>query len=529
MLFRSFIGPVELPAGRYYLAITNRTQVPTVLANRLSTSLGASNLRIQPVSSGRFIVEDRVGNDQTISAVPPITPTFLDMQSRVEYSLADVPLYINAGAATGTRYFIGNSLTGELPNDVGVAPETMKDTFIRPNGDLRGFATPNNDRFNYMLVNPGTAATSVQGAFDFTVRGLDTSGKLQDSPTTLDTQAYNVMSLRDQSGTDVEYGFLIANRSRDPNFAAGNRGVQYFDNILYRFNPNTGAALSDPGVNNQFNIVNANGPDTILGAGTDITERGFILTTPAAGATSTAFAVTEATQTKGNVSTALINDGDTVTLRLQSNINVIIEFNAGPELKLNLDPVNAPNRVLKDGDQFTLDGDTYQITTGNSPVPTPGVRTVYYKTSMNNAEFAKAIADAVPNTVEVGFEGDRLNFSGALVGTFTTLVNRGVAIDLQTNGTIGSGRIGVNFLASDTAQTIATRVVQAINTSGFTGLSAIEGGINRNEVNVVGATVLATSGSSRRIGIAPGGLIRGVAGVNGALYGVSDKIGRAHV
>ncbi|MFM7975898.1 MAG: hypothetical protein ACKO8U_12555, partial [Pirellula sp.] len=200
-----YIGPVELPAGRYYLAVTNRTQIPTVLANRLNNSLGASNLRILPVSSGRFIVEDRVGNDQLSSAVPPITPTFLDMQSRIEYALGDVPLYLSASTALGTRFNIANSFTGELPNDVDIATPLMKDSFIRPNGDLRGFQTPSGDLFNYVLVDPGTATTRVQGAFDFTVRGLDNAGELADTAGQFDSEAYTVMDLRDQTGTEAEF------------------------------------------------------------------------------------------------------------------------------------------------------------------------------------------------------------------------------------------------------------------------------------------------------------------------------------
>ncbi|MFN6137350.1 MAG: hypothetical protein ACK480_02445, partial [Planctomycetota bacterium] len=129
----------------------------------------------------------------------------------------------------------------------------MKDSFIRPNGDLRGFQTPSGDLFNYVLVDPGTATTRVQGAFDFTVRGLDNAGELADTAGQFDSEAYTVMDLRDQTGTEAEFGFLVANRNRGPNFATANRGVSYFDNILYRFNPNTGAGISDPALDNQFN------------------------------------------------------------------------------------------------------------------------------------------------------------------------------------------------------------------------------------------------------------------------------------
>ncbi len=513
-----FIGPTELPAGRYYLAVTNRTQVPTVLANRLSNAIGASNLRIGPVSSGRFIVEDRVG-DPLISTVPPITTTFLDMQSRIEYTLGDVPFYMSRSSAAGTEFYIANPFTGEVPNEVGAVGRITGDSFIRPNGDLRAFETPSNDRFNYLVIDPGTAVDTVSGAFDFTIRGL-VAGELTNTGAILSTTASTTMPLNGS-----EAGFLVANRSQGSIFSADNIGVRYFNNILYRFDPNSGAGVSFPAANNEFNIPVANAPDIILGAGTDITERGFIQTAPTAGATSSSFAVTEATETLSSSTRALVNDGDTVTLRLQTNTNVTIEFNAGPELILDLDPVNAPNRVLRNGDQFVVDGITYEITTGSTPVTTPGVRTVYYRASMTNAEFAKALSNAVPISIEVGFEGNRLNFSGALVGNFTTLVARGVATDTLSNGNVGSGRIGVNFLANDTAETIAARVVQAINASGFPGLSAVAGGIRGNEVNVIGATVQNTTGSSRRIGIAPGGAVQAVAGVRNALYAVTDTGG----
>jgi parallel beta-helix repeat protein len=525
-----YIGPVELPAGRYYLAVTNRTQVPTVLANRLNNAIGASNLRIGPVSSGRFIVEDRVGVDSLKSTVPPVTQTFLDMESRIEYMLGDVPMYLSAQASNNgtsqTQFFIANAFTGELANDVGIAQDVArndyvaKDTFIRPNGDIRAFRTGSSDIFDYMLVDSGDASTRVQGGFDFTLRRLTGAGELINDPplfnVTLDTPASTVMPLNGS-----EAGFLVANRSKQ----AGQFGVKYFDNILYRFNPEDGSGVNDPAGPNEFNIPVANAPDIMLGAGTDITERGFIETNAAPGATSTAFAVTEATESLSNGIRALINDGDTVSLRLQTNTNVTIEFNSGPELFLNLDPVNAPSRVLRNGDQFLIDGLTYEITTGSTPVSTPNVRTVYYRPTMNNAEFAQALADAVPISIEVGFEGNRLNFLGALFGNFATLAARGVATETLANGNVGSGRVGVNFLANDTSETIAARVVQAINASGFPGLSAVAGGVRGDEVYIIGGTVQSTTGSSRRIGIAPGGVVQGIAGIDNTLYAVSDRGG----
>ena len=48
---------------------------------------------------------------------------------------------------------------------------------------------------------------------------------------------------------------------------------------------------------------------------------------------------------------------------------------------------------------------------------------------------------------------------------------------------------------------------------------------NGNLVNLVGAEVRGTTGSSRSVGIAPGGTVTGIAGINGNLYAVSDAGG----
>ena len=527
-----FIGNVELPAGRYYLAVTNRTQVPAVLANRLSTSSTNSastpNLRLSPVSSNRLIVEDRVG-DQLSSAVAPITPSFMPAgSSRVEYSLSDVPMYLlGYGGLGATDYFIANSFTGEAANYVGRANVDMRSMIIRPNGDLRGFRgleTGTGDAANqYVVVNSGNATPTTTGASGIVTRYLDpANGDLALADIGVNIQAVTTMDLANR-----ETGFLVAARPASPR----NNGVRSLQNILYAFDASTGQVTSAPGIDNQFNIPVANGPDIILGAGTTKTERGVINTDPSSGAASTSFGVTEATEIRSSATNSLINDGDTITLRLQANITAVLEFNSGPELLLNLDPVKAPLRVLAEGDQFIVDGVTYQITLGTTPVSTPNVRTVFYKTSMTNAEFASAVSQAVPSSIEIGFDGNRMNFKGAITADFKDLLKARpqqsgrVATDVGSNGNVGSGRVAINFLAQDTAATIAARVVQAINSSGFLGLSAVQSAANPNEVQVLGATVVAATGSTDVIGIAPGGLVTGIAGVNNALYAVSDAGG----
>ncbi len=523
-----FIGSVELQAGRYFLAVSGSSQIPTVLANRLNRATGPgttndSGVRIQPINSGRYIVEDHVGDANSAVAKGPITPSFLPNSSRVEYSLGDVPLYLNRAPIAGsTDLYIANSFTGQVsnfarPNTTSATTsnnEDIRDIAIRSNGDLRAYrALANVGNANpdlhvqYLLIDPGTGVATATGFPGLFTQLADTTGVIFGV-------GYNVEALTYMGiGDSNELGFFVAN------LGAGNGG-DYRNNILYRFDPNTGRALSAPASDFGFNINNPSG--NFVGALTNITERGYIETNPAPGTISTSFAVTEATAVRAATTQRLINDGDTITLRAFPNTTVVIELNAGPELRLNLDPINAPTRVLNNGDQFTIDGVVYQIETGSNPVSTPGVRTVFYNTTMNNDQFVDALRQAVPSTIQVGYDGNRVNFSGATVGSFNTLVSRNVAFDLGTNGNVGSGRIAVNFLAEDTADTIATRISQTINTSGFAGLTAAAQG---NIVQLVGAEAQSATGTAKLIGVAPGGLITGVAGIAGTLYAVSDTGG----
>jgi GEVED domain/Dockerin type I domain/Bacterial pre-peptidase C-terminal domain len=520
-----FIGSVELPAGRYFLALTNRTQVPSVIANRLNRT-GAQNdsgVRIQPINSGRFIVEDRVGNDRLgAAAQAPITPSFLPQSSRVEYTLGDLPMYVTRDRGLQNEVYIANSFTGVASNFVGTNSEDIRDIAMRPNGDIRAFRSleqgGGDANAAYLNVDSGTGATTVVGNLGIITNRLVTSTA---TPPTIDLAVENagidVEALTFTEFQGGETGFLVANRK-------GGVGTQYTNNVLYRFDPNTGRGISAPALDNAFNIITGgspNPPDIILGAGTNITERGFIQTASPAGTTSTTLAVTEATEVRSSTR-SLIRDGDSVTLRVLPNTIVTFEFNSGPELLLNFDPTANPSRQLNNGDRFVIDGINYQIETGSVSTVPPGFRTVFYSPSMTNEQFVESLRQAVPSTIQIGFDGTRVNFGRATTGSFGTLVARGVAFDVGSTGNVSSGRIPVDFYAEDTAETIAVRLAQVITGAGFAGLSAATNG---NLVQLVGADFLSATGSSTAVGVAPGGNVTGVAGIGSALFAVSDQGG----
>ncbi|MBT5599923.1 MAG: hypothetical protein HOJ62_14985, partial [Planctomycetaceae bacterium] len=129
------------------------------------------------------------------------------------------------------------------------------------------------------------------------------------------------------------------------------------------------------------------------------------------------------------------------------------------------------------------------------------------------------------SSIELGLDGQRINFLGANIGSFTTPVNRGVFVDQNSDGTTGintggANRIGVPFLAEDTNVEIAARILAALTQ---TGIPAIQNG---SIVELTGPGVVDIAQDPLRIGgTAPGGDITGMAFIGNTLYAVSDAGG----
>ncbi len=153
------------------------------------------------------------------------------------------------------------------------------------------------------------------------------------------------------------------------------------------------------------------------------------------------------------------------------------------------------------------------------PVATP----ISIHETMTTAEFVAAIRSAVQGSVQVGFDGNRLNFAGAQSGSFTSFAARNVGTDLNTQGGESlPGAIPILFLAEDTEDTIAARVAAAINAQSMPGTTATSSG---RDVNITLAR-FETAADPLRLGdIAPGGLVTGIAVIGNSLYAVSNAGG----
>ena len=137
-------------------------------------------------------------------------------------------------------------------------------------------------------------------------------------------------------------------------------------------------------------------------------------------------------------------------------------------------------------------------------------------------QFIDAIQRAVGNNVTVSVDGDRLNFSGANSVQVTDLVNRGILTARTGNSAVSPGAIAVNFLANDDAADISARIARAINGAGIVGLTA---SVSGSDVLVSGGNFVNADTPFRLAGVAPGGIVTGIAVVEGVLFAVSDRGG----
>ena len=479
------IGPIELPVGRYFVAVTNSDRTPQILATFNDPNSTAANIRMQPIESTRYIAEDHVDYQQGgFTATPPITPvlfprpfsfdsttgSFYDTSndSIVDFDLNDVPLYVTQDAGLEeTNLFIANAFTGGVANQVGRINFDIQDIAFRANGQLRAYdrslerraaANDQDSEIDYINIETTSAGSAAAQAATIGTTGINTF-HIEVTPGAPPT----IAAVDSNDGVHVEAitfgdigeerGFFVGSRPIPPdqitpdqnypttfsrqNVGTSRQGPSYFANIIYEFNENTGAAISAPAQDKQ-NIPQA------LGAGTQIVERGYIETRPPAGTRPSILAAKEATTGQLNGSPILnIRDGDIFTLRDNSNFAVRFEFNFGPEVLVNYDP--SQGRFVRDGMRFTLDGKTYEFDTGSVLVVNAlngqqladgatvrvtnsgGVQRVFEFDSNNSLSNSSNVAVRFSNT------STRTELMNSLVSTINGQVGFGVQASVNAN------------------------------------------------------------------------------------------------
>ncbi len=254
-----YVGSVELPEGRYFMALSGRDFVPAEFNQFFVANPANPLFRLEPVESIRRVVEDRIGGPTSGALAPQQSVLFDTSNMSTPYTINDVALYVNNG---GTLNLI-NPFTGisygsvsTLPNGViGFNNADIRDIAFRYNGDLQAYLDSGNpadgdDRMQYALINSGTGALT-----NLTPNGTNLSTwhddiGIADLLNILETpsqagfivEGMAFTTIPTPAGGVVERGFSVGNRP-DNRVGPLVGGLDYDDNVLLEFNPVTGNLL----------------------------------------------------------------------------------------------------------------------------------------------------------------------------------------------------------------------------------------------------------------------------------------------
>ena len=182
------IGPVELPAGTYYVAVSNAATVPVGLDQFFNPTTANPNLRLMPINSVRRIADDTLDEydietglfipdgDLIYTAERPILQPVFDTESILPYTLDDIRLFVSFdGGLSGpnlSSLAAFNPFTGVMERLIGQAGQPTGDIAIRRDGELfalshgpapGGGGQTNANTGNFLNISPVNAAQSSQG------------------------------------------------------------------------------------------------------------------------------------------------------------------------------------------------------------------------------------------------------------------------------------------------------------------------------------------------------------------------------
>lgn len=441
-----FIGVAELPEGRYFVAIANQSQIPSQMDQYSVVNPTNPLLRMEPLDSVVRIVEDRVGDPAISGAVRPIISQLFDPQAAaVPLNLTDLVMYTMNG--DGTVRMV-NPFTGQNYGALNNPQVNFQDLAFLPNGEM----------FAYSINRSDTAAADADDSYHY-YRISSEDGSL----TRLGLSGMDTFHLipNPDAGTPGQPPFLVEDSddgfnvrgitfaSNFQGFAIGNRPFQraslsgfdnaYSRNILYLFDPQTGAFTSSP-AGDRTNLQRASG------AGTQIRERGYIETGPGTnpdGSTrpsvSNQLVVPAAVRVEPNgTTTPLIADGSVITL--QSGVQQFrIELDSGPMLELNTDPASGRFARERDGVQPVR----FSLTVG-------GVNQIY---ELDSGPVIVINAAQVVDGASV-----RVTDSAGLQKVF----------EFNSNGTLNNpSAVSVDFFVGQTSVQLAQSLATAVNGAGM--------------------------------------------------------------
>ncbi len=322
-----FIGAAELPNGNYVVAVSNNSRMAAAMQQYQTATPINALIRLEPVNSVNRLFVDRIGGSSadTATAAPVLFTTIannggISANNSVPWTLADVTTYIVRNNGNGSQLAFANAMTGvqeaEISNFIRV-----NDTAMSPDGRLVGYeipttvaitdassgafhlinsigaaggaATPNNastNSGNHGIQTFTTQQTSTATPPAFAIQQRDQNGLAGGNTPQGDGIQINGLTMytaTDSSTTLFMFGVGSRANNQDsfamPTFDANNAvngtsGQFNFNtrNIVYKLNPDNGAAV------NPDNVADRTGNGLVNGAGTQKVEFGRFLSGTAA-------------------------------------------------------------------------------------------------------------------------------------------------------------------------------------------------------------------------------------------------------
>jgi hypothetical protein len=477
----AYIGPVYLPTDTtYYVAVTTLGATANALQN--------ATLRYQPIDSIDEIADDNIGSTNALGLsqappavlfpdntpasgnppadVTPNAPAQATANAAVPFNLGDVPLYL----LTQTELYTIDPFTGAVETEVTDPAPGLPDSNTGPDVTYGDLAMRNDGRLYAVTYGPRVGAPPIdQNVWSGTYMQLDT-GDASNPP--ISQQADGIVTYRVVNGTTLDdagddngesggikinataFGPSLATglwNSQRALYAVGDAGTSIYggipsqdagpyglQNLMYLMNEN-GQAIDPPGiVNNDTPRL----PTNIVPLAQLLS--GATLEAPSYGATNPSESGAAADVIGANND---VLDGTQFTVTDQAGHTVTFEFDCGPDLDLGQGALGVRN-----GQEFTLsDGTTtktFQFLSG--PV------LIFHNDngalgSLDTKSFT--LTDNTANDVQKSFEF-----------VYTTD---------NPQPTLPANTLPIPINPGDSAQAVAAKAMNVINTAGFGVKSAV--------------------------------------------------------
>lgn len=389
--FDPYVGTVELPIGTYYVAVMSNDRMPQELEQTMVRLPSNQLVRLEPINSLRRIVEDHLGAGTSNIPASPATgggnSQFLNLNNVVPWGLHDVTLFVSqdSNVSNQTRLLTVDPFSGSVETNVGTFGRNVRDITMHPQGRLHSYSvfgdTGDNTRFsdaqtgNYLQIDTGTAALSQLSDDGIETWETDADGNVVLSNNVNGTRVGEGMHFEAMTIAVLPNNGIIGGNYLG--FAVGGRDQlidqRNFQNVLYVFDPATGAATSAPAPNRVDG-------GRVAGAATQIVERGILNTLVDANpqGVRNVIGAAEATFVGTNDATTFQIMDRQYTNPLPPEIppattfphpttftvsGTTFEFDAGPEALFDIDPT-VTNLQIRDGQQFLVNATPIEFDTG---------------------------------------------------------------------------------------------------------------------------------------------------------------------